>query len=229
MLTEGGLPRGVEGRVGLEILDDVEHVGLRPGPGHERLIDEPIVRLNAALVPRAHLPQVFDVVGSHELPRRLLGLLVAVAPERAKRLLGVLRHALLVGVGVLDDEALHPIRGFFEQPESDGPADVVDVKDVRGDPQLLEQVADEGGEIIERVAVIVPRRRLGMAEADEVGGDEMEAVRERGDQLAKHGAARGEAVQQHDRRRGRIAGFPVEHPAALHGGGAVTGRDVMLR
>ena len=58
--------------------------------------------------------------------------------------------------------------------------------------------------MVEGVGETVPRRHVGVAEARQIGGDEVKAVGEQRDQVAEHMAGGREAVEQQN--RGRIGG-----------------------
>jgi predicted anti-sigma-YlaC factor YlaD len=78
-----------------------------------------------------------------------------------------------------------------------------------------------GGEVLEGVVELGDRRRVRLAEADIVGGDDVEPSREQRDQIPEHEARGREAVQEEQRRRLRIARLAVEHLAAVDVGMAV--------
>jgi hypothetical protein len=61
--------------------------------------------------------------------------------------------------------------------------------------------------------------RVGLAKADMVGRDDVEAIRQERDQVAEHEARRGKAVQQEDRRA--FGRFAIEDLAASDAGVAV--------
>ena len=65
-----------------------------------------------------------------------------------------------------------------------------------------------------------------MSEADVVGGNQVEAVGQGGDQVAKHLAAGGQAVEQEDGGRRPVASFTIEDLATLHGRRPVIGLGV---
>ena len=81
-----------------------------------------------------------------------------------------------------------------------------------------------GRQIVEGVGELASKRRIGMAEADIVGSDQVKAARQRRHQFAEHLAAGRQAMQQQDRWRGGIAGFAVEDFAAVDGCRPIVGQ-----
>jgi hypothetical protein len=57
----------------------------------------------------------------------------------SRTLLGRVADAFHVGVGVLDDEALHLLRALGEQAEADRAAVILHVEDVRGQAEHIDQ------------------------------------------------------------------------------------------
>jgi hypothetical protein len=83
---------------------------------------------------------------------------------------------------------------------------------------MEQQLFDERGQIVERVAKI---RRVGLVaitEAKEIGSDNMELVSELRDQIAEHMRGRRKAVQQNNRWSSGGTGFAVENLVAVDGG-----------
>ena len=78
-----------------------------------------------------------------------------------------------------------------------------------------------GRQIVEGVGELATKRRIGMAEANIVGGDQVEALSQHRHEVAEHLAAGRQAVQQQDRGRGGVASLAVEDLAAFHIGGSV--------
>ena len=87
--------------------------------------------------------------------------------------------------------------------------------------------ADGVGESIDRRRDLVERvrfvRDFGVAEAREIGSDDMETVGEQRDEIAKHMAGGGEAVQQQQLRGARSARLAVEDVSAVDLGGPIVG------
>jgi hypothetical protein len=108
-------------------------------------------------------------------------------------------------------------------PEAGGRAVVEDVERVGLQFDDLREAADDLRQRVEGVGKGGARLDLGQAESRQVGGDEVEAVREQRNQVAEHVAGRGEAVQQQERRLRRVAGLPVENLEAVDVDGAVGG------
>ena len=85
--------------------------------------------------------------------------------------------------------------------------------------------ADDLGEAVDRLRdpleAVAPARHVGVAEARQVGRDDMEAVGEQRDEVAEHVAGAREAVQQQQLRRARRARLAIEDLAAVHLGGSI--------
>ena len=64
-------------------------------------------------------------------------------------------------------------------------------------------------------------RHIGVAEARQIGSDDMETVGEQRDQVAEHVAGGREAVQQEQLRRARRARLAIENVAAVDLGGPI--------
>ena len=82
----------------------------------------------------------------------------------------------------------------------------------------LGEAVDRRRDLVERVRFV---RHIGVAEAREIGSDDMETVGEQRDQVAEHMAGGGEAVQQQQLRGARSACFAVEHIAIVDLGGPI--------
>jgi hypothetical protein len=141
--------------------------------------------------------------------------------------------ALQIGVGVLDDEALHLVRVLGEQPKPDGAAVVLHVKDIGLDAELVDQSRDMSCQVVETVLEVLGRRRVGLAEADIVRRDHVEPVGQARDQVPVHMAAGREPVQQQDRGARGVSRLAVEDLATLDGremiGGRMHGRGFLGR
>jgi hypothetical protein len=88
------------------------------------------------------------------------------------------------------------------QPPADGCAVVLDVDRVPLQAEVVQQLVDMVGEVVERVAELVDARHVGVAEAGVVGGDDVVAVGQRRDQIAVLVRAGRRAVQQDHGGRG---------------------------
>lgn len=82
----------------------------------------------------------------------------------------------------------------------------------------LGKAVDRRRDLVEGVRFV---RHIGVAEAREIGSDDMETVGEQRDQVAEHMAGGGEAVQQQQLRGARSACFAVEHIAIVDLGGPI--------
>ena len=82
-------------------------------------------------------------------------------------------------------------------------------------PESVHQVADLGREATERV--VRPGHIRGPV-AVEVGCDDMDVLRQRGDDRIPGRAAAGDPVDEHQDRQGRITGHAVGDPMAVDDG-----------
>lgn len=88
---------------------------------------------------------------------------------------------------------------------------------------------DHAREIVERVTEAFARRHVGLAEAGKVGRHDMKPVRQQRDEVTKHVACAGEAVQQQEFWRSDTTGLAIEPLEALDIRGAVRdcGHDIL--
>ena len=87
------------------------------------------------------------------------------------------------------------------------------VKDVEcelAEADELGEAPHDPGEIVERVAELLPRRHRRAAEAREVGRDGVKAVGQAWDEIPEHVARAGKAVEEQQVWRLGIAGFAIE-------------------
>ena len=151
--------------------------------------------------------------GAQRLPVGRRGVL----PVGADRLPAV-AQALFVGVAVLRNDRGDPVRMLDRQPE---PCRRAVVEHVDG----IAVEADGLGEAVDRlrdpVECVRPIRHVGVAEARQIGRDDMESVGEQRDEVAEHMAGGREAVQQQQLRRAGRARLAVEDTAAVDLGGPI--------
>jgi len=84
---------------------------------------------------------------------------------------------------------------------------------------------DDIGEGVERIGKPVPRRHVRLAEAWQVRRDDVEAIRQERDQIAKHVAGARKAVEQQQLRRIVGSSLAIEDLEAIHVGGLVPDRS----
>ena len=80
---------------------------------------------------------------------------------------------------------------------------------------------DDIGEVVERIVELVPRRHVRLTEARQVRRDDMEAIHQERDQIAKHVTGARKAMEQEQLRRIGRSSFPIEDLEAIHVGGLV--------
>jgi hypothetical protein len=107
----------------------------------------------------------------------------------------------LRGGDAWDHERLDSLGMGKRHPHTDRAAVVLHKKHVSVDVELFEQRAHRLGEVVKGVAVAGRRRRLALAEAGIVRGDQMVTVCEQFHQGSVHPRRRWIAVQRHDYRR----------------------------
>ena len=82
--------------------------------------------------------------------------------------------------------------------------------------ELLDEIAHDLGNILEGVGEAFVIRRVGEAEAGQIGRDDVEIIRELRNQIAEHVARRGKAVQEQDDGFLCMAGLAIENFEAVH-------------
>ena len=127
-------------------------------------------------------------------------------------------QALLVGVAVLRDDRSDPVRMLDREPEAGRRAVVEHIDGVAVEADGLGEAVDCLRDLVERVRLGRPIR---IAEPREIRGDDMRAVGEARDEVAKHVARGREAVKQQEFRRVLRAGLAIEDVAAVDRGGPI--------
>src|SRR5262249_32827488 len=119
----------------------------------------------------------------------LLRRVLPVSPDR----IPAVAQAFLIGITVLGDDRRDSLRMFDREPESRRSAVVEDVYGIGCKADDLGETVDLLGDAIERIAAWWHIR---LPEPRKVRRDDVEAVRQEGNQLAKHMAGGREAVKQ---------------------------------
>src|SRR5262249_16206594 len=99
-----------------------------------------------------------------------------VLPVRLERLPEVVVQSLVVGVAVLHHDGRDAVRVAGREPVADRRAVILHVEGVLRQTQYRGELLDDGGEIVERVRELVPRRPRAVAEARVVGSNQVVAV-----------------------------------------------------
>src|SRR5262245_17257509 len=133
-----------------------------------------------------------------------------VLPVRLEGLPEVVVQSLVVGVAVLHHDGGDAVRVAGREPVADRRAVILHVEGVLRQAEYRGELLDDGGEVIEGVSELVPRRHRAVAEAGVVGGEHAVAVGQGRDQVAEHLRAGREAVQQEYCRRVLWPGLAVE-------------------
>ena len=130
-------------------------------------------------------------------------------------------EAVFVGVAVLGDDRGDSVRVPGGDPEADRRAVVEHVDREAVEAENLGEAVDDVGEMIEGVVEFGRIRHVRLAEAGQVGRDQVKLVGQERYQVAEHVARRRVAVQQQQRGRVGRPGLPVEHAQTVHVGRAV--------
>src|SRR5882724_830992 len=104
----------------------------------------------------------------------------------------------LIGVAVLRDDCSDTIRVPNGEAEANGCAIVEDVDRETSETDHLRETIDDVCDILERVSERAARRHFGLAKRWQIGSNEVKPVCELRDEIAKHVARGGKAVQQED-------------------------------
>jgi hypothetical protein len=75
----------------------------------------------------------------------------------------------------------------------------------------LGEAVDDAGDMIECVREVAPRRHVRLAEARQVGRNDVEAIGQKRDEIPEHVARAREAMQLQQLRRAGPTSLPVEH------------------
>ena len=193
ILLEGRIERDVA----LVVAEQVElHLG-HAGPGEVEIVERVAVRRDPRRVGHAMRVLPDGRLRLEERAKRLPVGWRGVLPIGPDRLPAV-AQALLVGVAVLGDDRGDPVRMPDGEPEPGRRAVVEHIDGVAVEADDLGEAVDRVRDPVERGALI---RHIGVAEARQVGGDDMDAVGEQRDEVAEHVAGGREAMQQQQLRR----------------------------
>src|SRR5215469_10459043 len=113
-----------------------------------------------------------------------------------------LAEAFFVGVAVLRNDGGDAVGMGEGETESDGCAVVEDIDGVTAEAEGFGEAVDDLGKVIEGVAELLAVRSVGETEAGKVGSEDVVALGERRDQVAKHVGRGREPVEQQDDGRG---------------------------
>ena len=160
------------------------------------------------------------VSGVEEGAQRLAVCLRRVLPIGPDRIPAV-AQPFLIGVAVLRDDRGDALGMLYREPESGRRAIVEDIDRKAIEADHLGEAVDDAGDVVERVGEFVARRHVRLAEAGQIGRDDVEAIREQRDQITEHVAGARKAMQQQQLRRIRRPGLAIEDLEAVHIGGPV--------
>jgi hypothetical protein len=116
-----------------------------------------------------------------------------------------------VRVAVLGDDRGDAFGMPGGDPEPDRRAVVEHVQREAVEAEHFRQAIDGVGDVLERVVEVTSGGHVRLAEAGQVGSNEVKPVGEQRDQLAEHVARGRETVQEHQRGCVPCSGLPVEH------------------
>jgi hypothetical protein len=176
------------------------------------------VEPGAGIDPRA-IGYAVEILRTRRLERRArtqyLALRLLTARPVGFDRLPELLQALLVRIAVLDDERSDSLRMRERQAIADGRAVVHDIERVATHAETRQQRVGDVCEAGEAVAELAAVRHIAVTEPRVVRRDDVIAIRQRRNQVAKHVRRTGKAMQQHDGRRVYRTGFSVENFYAI--------------
>ena len=151
-----------------------------------------------------------DGVQLQEGHERLFRLGCAVLPQRIAEAVPGRGEAHFIGVGVLDDQPLQPVRVAREDPKAHRPTVVLHEETEAGEVPLLQEGLHHFGDLVEGVGILRRIRHVAVAEAGIVHRDDVELVGQRRNEVAVLMRRGREAVQQNELGVAGLAGFAVE-------------------
>ena len=104
------------------------------------------------------------------------------------------------------------------EPEAGRRAVIEDIDGIAIEADDLGEAVDRLRDPVEGVAAV---RHVGLAEARQIGSDDVEAVGQQRDEIAEHVAGAREPVQQQQLRGAGRAGLAIEDVEAVHVGGSI--------
>src|SRR6266511_3020809 len=159
-------------------------------------------------------------LGSEEGAKSVAVGLRRLLPIGADRVPAV-AQPLFIGVAILRDNRGVAVRMFGGGPEAYRRAIVEDIDCEALQADYFSEAVDDGGDVIECVLEFAPRRHVRLAEARQVGRDDVETIGQKRDQIPEHVARAWEAMQQQQRRRGGGSGFAIKDFHAVYIGRAI--------
>jgi hypothetical protein len=122
----------------------------------------------------------------------------------------LVRDAFCIRIGVLNDERRDALRVPGRKAKADGATEVLQIESVALEADALGEGLQHIGEMIEGVRKRVDARASAVAKAGIVRRNEVIAIGQPRDQIAKHMRGSREAVQEEDGRRIARAGLSIE-------------------
>jgi hypothetical protein len=215
--AEVGLESRVERDVAFVVAEQVQLRFIRAWAGQIEIVQRPTIGGNHRLV--GHTVGILPTrrSGSEEGAKSFSIGWRRVLPVGADGV-PALAQPLLVGVAVLGDDRGGAARMLRGDPEANRRA-VVEVVDREAfQANDFREAVNDAGDVVECVGELGPRRHLRLAEAWQVGRDDVEAIGEERDEIPKHVARAGEAMKQQQRRRIGAPSLATEDHETVHVG-----------
>src|SRR5262249_41588719 len=152
-------------------------------PLHETEVHVPVVGTDQIRMLVAVEVHGLDRVKLKQTRDALLALWIAVFPERVAQPRPCFREALLVRIGVLNDEPLQRIGIACNDPEAYWSTVILDEKAVTIESPLLQEFRRDFSEPVKRVSKLPGIGNIAIAEPRIIRRDDMKAVGERWNQV----------------------------------------------
>jgi len=127
-------------------------------------------------------------------------------------------QAFLVGVAVLGDDRRDPVWVLHGEPESGRRAVIEDIDGIAIEADHLRETLDRLRDPVEGMAAA---GHVGLAEARQVGSNNVKAVGQERDEVPEHMAGAREAMEQQQLRGAGRAGRAIEDVEAVHVGSSI--------
>ena len=183
MIAQEPLPLRIERNVGAIVVEQVEVEPQAVRLAHEAVVGFPGIRADQLRMPGAGEIDALDAVMRVEGRKRRLGLRRAVDPQRLAERIPRRRQAVLIGVGVLDDQPIECGRVASDDAEAHRAAIVLHEQAVMIEALGGEELFHGHRDRVERVAVGCGVGAIAVAEALVVRRDDVEARREGDDEV----------------------------------------------
>src|SRR5215471_20448173 len=179
------LPCGIEGNVGAVVVEEIQLDTTRVRPLHEAEVHLPVVGAYELRLRMPVLIYELDPFEAQERQQRRFGLGSRVLPERVADAVPRGCETLFVCVRVLEDQPLLTVAATTENAEADRAAVVLHEIAGARESRLGQQSLHDLRQAVEGVLEVRGIRHVRVAEARVVRGKDMEALRQRRNQVAE--------------------------------------------